>query len=371
MKRWTGVMAENAVSSGSLRKSKAAMSARAVNLAILLLVVFELATGLGSFLVGDLGGRWLFWLHRAGGLALVVLLLWKAGIAARSYRRRGATVGTGLSAVGGLVFLGSLATGLLWASVGLPWVPVPVVGSWTVLSAHVALSVLLIPLFLVHLGLRWPRPSREDLIGRRAVLRMLGLLAVGLVFWRIQEVLSPLVGSSGTRRFTGSREEASFAGNLHPVTNWLSDPIPAVDPARWQLRVHGEVERETVLSYQEVLTLGGAVRQATLDCTGGWYTVQRWSGVPTTVLLDQAGLKDGARSLLFRSTTGYARRFPLEEAGDLLLATHVGDEELSAEHGFPLRLVAPGHRGYGWVKWVDEVVVSSDPSWLEPPLPLQ
>ncbi len=88
-------------------------------------------------------------------------------------------------------------------------------------------------------------------------------------------------------------------------------------------------------------------------------------------LLERAGVRDGARSLLFRSDTGYARRFPLDEADDLLLATHVGDEALSAGHGFPLRLVAPGHRGYGWVKWVAEMEVSRDPAWLEPPLPLQ
>lgn len=344
------------------------MSARAVNVAILVLLILELATGLGSFLIGEPDGRWLFWFHRAGGLALVMLLLWKAGIAARSYRRRGVTVVTGLSAVGGVLFLGSLATGLLWTTVRLPWVPVPVLGSWTILSLHVALSLLLIPLFLIHLGLRWPQPSREDLIGRRAVLRMLGLLAAGLVFWRVQEVLA---APSGARRFTGSREEASFAGNLHPVTNWLSDPIPLVDPGRWRLRIHGEVESETVLSYEEILALDSTVRRATLDCTGGWYTVQRWSGVPVAALLGQARPGDGARSLLFRSTTGYTRRFSLEEAGDLLLATHVGDEELSAGHGFPLRLVAPGHRGYGWVKWISEVEVSRDPAWLEPPLPLR
>ena len=347
------------------------MNARAVNVAILVLLAFELATGLGSFLAGDPDGRWLFWSHRAGGLALLVLLIWKAGIAARSYRRRGVTVGTGLSAVGGLLLLGSLATGLLWVTVGLPWVPVPVLGSWTVLSLHVALSLLLVPLFAAHLGLRWPRPSRADLIGRRAVLRTLGLLAVGFVFWRVQEILSTLVGTPQARRFTGSREEASFAGNLHPVTNWLSDPIPQVESGRWGLRIRGEVERETVLSYEEVLTLGGAVRRTTLDCTGGWYTVQHWSGVPVAALLERVGLEDGARSLLFRSITGYVRRFSLDEAGGLLLATHVGDEELSAGHGFPLRLVAPGHRGYGWVKWISEVEVSSDPAWLEPPLPLR
>jgi len=290
----------------------------------------------------------------------------------RSYRRRGITIGTGLSAVGSLLFLGSLATGLLWASVGLPWVPVPVLGSCTVLSLHVALSLLLIPLFVVHLGLRWPRPSRADLIGRRAVLRMLGLLAVGLVFWRAQEVLAALAAPAGSRRrFTGSREEASFAGNLHPVINWLSDPIPQIDPGRWRHRIHGEVARETALSYEEIVALGGTVRQATLDCTGGWYTVHRWSGVPVAALLARAGSKDGARSLLFRSATGYSRRFPLEETGGLRLAHPRRGRDALRRARLPLEARRPGHRGYGWVKWISEVEVSGDPGWLEPPLPLQ
>src|ERR671933_527106 len=173
------------------------MSARAVNVAILLLLVFELTTGLGSFLVGQPDGRWLFWLHRAGGLALVVLLVWKAGVALRSYRHRKLGVGTGLSAAGGVIFLGSLATGLLWVFGWLLRVPVPVLGSWTGLSLHVALSVLLIPLFLAHLILRWPQPSRADLIGRRAALRMLGLLAVGFTILGAQEFLSALAAQPG------------------------------------------------------------------------------------------------------------------------------------------------------------------------------
>ncbi len=57
----------------------------------------------------------MFWLHRAGGLALVVLLVWKFGIAKRSYRRCGLKPSTGLSAVFGVLFLGSLTTGVLWA----------------------------------------------------------------------------------------------------------------------------------------------------------------------------------------------------------------------------------------------------------------
>src|SRR5215216_3491558 len=141
----------------SLLSKAAAMNARAVNVAILILLLLELVSGLGSFLVGEPDGRWMFWLHRTGGLALVVLLAWKAGIAARSYRRRGLRVGTGLSAVFGILFLGSLATGLLWATLGLLCVPVR--GSWARLSLLSAMWLFVIRMVLADLGLHWSRTS--------------------------------------------------------------------------------------------------------------------------------------------------------------------------------------------------------------------
>ena len=111
--------------------------------------------------------------------------------------------------------------------------------------------------------------------------------------------------------------------------------------------------------------------RATLDCTGGWYTTQDWSGVPLDALLTQAGVDEGPNSVVVRSATGYSRRFPLAEARGLLLATHVGGERLSAGHGFPARLVVPGRRGYHWVKWVVSIEVSTRPWWWQPPLPVQ
>ena len=61
-----------------------------------------------------------------------------------------------------------------------------------------------------------------------------------------------------------------------------------------------------------------------------------------TAMLERAKIRDGARSLLFHFSAGYARRFSQEEASDFLLATHTEDETLSAGHGFPLTLVASG-----------------------------
>src|SRR3712207_9479277 len=95
-----------------------AVNARAVNVAILILLLLELVSGLGGFLIGGPDGRWMFWLHRAGGLALVVLLAWKGGIAAKSFKRRGLRAGTWLSTVFGVLVLGSLETGVDRKSVG-------------------------------------------------------------------------------------------------------------------------------------------------------------------------------------------------------------------------------------------------------------
>jgi hypothetical protein len=348
------------------------MSSRAVNLAILLLLLGELATRVSGFLVGNANWRWVFWLHSAGGLTLVLLLAWKWRIVTRSFLRRGAGLWALAPAALAALFLGSLATGLLWSTTGLPRVPVPVFGKWTGLSVHVALSVTLVPLFVLHAVMRWPRPRVSDFAGRRALLRSGALLGSGLIAWQGLEVLSSVASLPGAdRRFTGSREEGSFTGNGHPHTNWLSDKTQRIDVDDWRLRVVGDVERELSLSYEELLAIEAEERRAFLDCTGGWYTEQEWTGVALAALLERAGVREGTRSVIVRSATGFERRFGLGKTGGLVLATHVGVEPLSAGHGFPVRLVAPDYRGYYWVKWVDTVEASEAHPFWQPPLPLQ
>ncbi|RPJ12519.1 MAG: hypothetical protein EHM22_06415 [Actinobacteria bacterium] len=79
---------------------------------------------------------------------------------------------------------------------------------------------------------------------------------------------------------------------------------------------------------------------------------------------------EDARSVVVTSATGYARRFPIDDANSFVLATRLGGEPLSAGHGFPARLVAPGRRGFWWVKWVERIEASSTPWWWQSPFPL-
>jgi DMSO/TMAO reductase YedYZ molybdopterin-dependent catalytic subunit len=52
---------------------------------------------------------------------------------------------------------------------------------------------------------------------------------------------------------------------------------------------------------------------------------------------------------------------PIQEAREMLLATHVTGEVLGASHGFPLRAVIPGRRGWFWMKWLVKIEVLDDP----------
>jgi DMSO/TMAO reductase YedYZ molybdopterin-dependent catalytic subunit len=148
-----------------------------------------------------------------------------------------------------------------------------------------------------------------------------------------------------------------------PVVAWLDDRVQRIDPAGWRLRVDA-VE----LDLDAVLAMPHQPVRAVLDCTGAWYAEQTWEGVR----LDRLVRPDGAdwRSIEVRSATGYARLFPVRDLDRLWLVTRVGGVPLSPGHGYPARIVAPGRRGFWWVKWVVSIRLSTTPSWLQPPFPL-
>ncbi|WP_224332567.1 molybdopterin-dependent oxidoreductase [Haloprofundus halobius] len=332
---------------------------RLVDWSIFALVCFETLSGLLSFTVGTSDGAWLFWLHAVAGLTLVALVGFKLyRVRHRVTNRRLWTRATALSLLLTVLALATLGTGIAWV-IGADadiWL-------WNLLSVHVFFGLLLVPVVVLHLRTHFRPPRRVDFEDRRAALQYAGLLVGGAVLFRAQETTNRLLGTTGVeRRFTGSKP---VEGSSFPVTSWVADDPDPVDTETWTLSVGGRVETTLELDYDDLTT--GAELEALLDCTSGWYTVQNWRGVRVGDLLDAAGLADDARYVRFVSVTGYRWSLPVEEAREALLATRVGDDPLSHGHGAPLRLVAPGRRGFQWVKWVEEVSVRrrGDPAqWL-------
>ncbi|MDE2967897.1 MAG: molybdopterin-dependent oxidoreductase [Chloroflexota bacterium] len=346
------------------------MSARATNHAILFLLGVELLSGLISFTVGQPSGEWIFWLHGIAGFSLVGLVIWKYRIVLRSFRRRGVASETVGSIILVLLFVGVLTTGTLWAIIGRGSLDIPGYGNARLLVIHTTLGLALTIPLIAHAAMRWPRRVRRaDFTNRRAALRLIAVGLGGLILWQGASAAAPVAGQRP--RFTGSREEASGRGNAHPVTQWLFDSRQRINADEWNLIIHGRVDRPIRFSYEDLQGIANHGTTATLDCTGGWYTVQDWSGVRLSDVLGRAHIAEDAESLVIESATGFNRRFAVAESSQLLLATHIAGEPLSSGHGFPLRLVAPGHRGYNWVKWVTTIEVSNKPSWWQSPLPLQ
>jgi DMSO/TMAO reductase YedYZ molybdopterin-dependent catalytic subunit len=294
--------------------------------------------------------------HGAVALAVLLLAPWKSVIVRRGLRRRrpGRWWSLGLL---GLVAI-ALGSGLAHAT-GL----VELVGPLTIMQVHVGAAVLALGVLVVHYRLHPVRPRRTDL-DRRAFLGATALAAgaaVTLTAWELGLNASRLPG--GRRRFTGSVERGTGDPAVMPVVAWLNDRIPAIDPDGWRLRAGGaelDLAGLRALPHDQVT--------AVLDCTGAWYAEQAWSGVRLDRLI--AVDRPGWRSIEVRSATGYALRFPVSDLDRLWLATAVGGEPLSPGHGFPARIVAPGRRGFWWVKWVVSIELTTRPWWLQSPFPL-
>lgn len=343
-----------------LRELVRGTAERRTNLALLLLQLGALATGT---LIFALGTRWAVVavaLHGVVALGIILVSPWKwrivrRGLAARPGRSTWPSVALGV------LIVVTVATGLLHSS-GI----VLEYGPFDDMQVHVVAAIATIPLAVWHLIARGNWPQRRD-VSRRNVVRAGLVLGAAGVLLAGMEGFYRLVGLPGAkRRFTGSYEQASHEPAAMPSIIWLLDPRPVIAADDWQLEI-ADARGVRRHSYDDLATFDDRVT-ATIDCTLGWYAEQTWHGVRLARLLE---VPDGARSVLVRSVTGYFRRLPVTDLPHLLLATGYEGEPLAARHGFPARLVAPGRRGFWWVKWVVRIEVSDRPWVWQPYFPLQ
>ena len=156
------------------------------------------------------------------------------------------------------------------------------------------------------------------------------------------------------------------ADDFYRIDTALS--VPRIDVDAWELRIHGMVERELTLRFDDLTARPLVERIVTLACVsnpvgGDLVGNAVWTGVPIRDLLAEAGPSAEADMVLSTSEDGFTASTPLEAltdpGRDSLLAVTMNGEPLPFEHGYPVRMVVPGLYGYvSATKWVVDLEVT-------------
>jgi DMSO/TMAO reductase YedYZ molybdopterin-dependent catalytic subunit len=162
------------------------------------------------------------------------------------------------------------------------------------------------------------------------------------------------------------------------VTPWLTPnkdfyridtalSVPEINVQDWELRVHGLVEQEVRLSFEDLLEAELIESHVSLTCVsnpvgGNLAGNAKWLGLPIRDVLKMARPKDGADMVLSTSVDGFSASTPLEvlqDDRDAMLAIGMNGEALPLEHGYPVRMVVPGLYGFvSATKWVVDLEVT-------------
>lgn len=222
---------------------------------------------------------------------------------------------------------------------------------------------LLFGLVLASLAGRGRRPPAEAPGERREALRRMRGVLVALA---AGGTLARLAAGAWARaqaaegflaRIVGLSPEITPTRDHYVVSKNVFDP--GVEEAEWRLHLGGLVERELVLTLDDLKALPSVERSTTLICVsnpvgGDLIGNSVWTGVRLADLLELAGVREGASEVVLRAADDYVDTFPIDAAlrDGTIVAYLQNGEPLTRAHGFPARVLVPGIYGMKNVKWV-------------------
>ena len=224
-----------------------------------------------------------------------------------------------------------------------------------------------------------PTGRRGFLIGAAAVAGIsLGLGALGRIIGsgrreveearrllRLPGVTEPQVPPEARIGLAGVSPWATAEDEFYLIHTAIA--LPTIEPEEWQLRIHGMVDREVTLSYQDLIARRRTEAWVTLNCVsntigGDLIGNAWWSGISLADLLDEAGVSADADALLQTSDDGWTCGTPLSvvmDGREAMLAVAMNGRPLPIEHGFPVRTLVPGLYGFvSATKWLVDIEVT-------------
>ncbi|MCA9421515.1 MAG: molybdopterin-dependent oxidoreductase [Nitrospira sp.] len=201
-------------------------------------------------------------------------------------------------------------------------------------------------------------------MSRRRFLQLTGTLAITPLFLTNSSaragMWSQLFGS--TKRTTSpiTPNEEFY------ITSYRTPPYVPAD--RWALSIRGTIRSPFTLTYPDLLAQPASTEIVTLECVGNGVAGEaigtaEWHGVRLKSLLDKAGVTSQTQNAVFHAADGYSDSLTIERAmrDDIMVAYRMNGVPLPLGHGFPARMIVPGHYGMKHVQWLTGIeLVSTD-----------
>jgi DMSO/TMAO reductase YedYZ molybdopterin-dependent catalytic subunit len=279
-----------------------------------------------------------------------------------------AFVGSSLLWVGGVTLFGM--SGIVPASLG-----VGVATLVLLFSSQGAMALLWAAAYTaVYFGLRSALQPLEQNPERRGALVSLTGGAVGVLGLGAVGIAQPLLrdSSPNTAASVSSRKKLPEGITAQEDLYYVSINNQALDPKikeeNWSLALAGLVKKPQTYTLQNLkdqfkphdleFTMSCISNPVGGDLIGNCL----WRGLRVRDLLEQAGVESGAKWIVWEAADGFYESLPLGQAleNDVILAYGINGEALSQKHGFPLRLILPGHYGMKQPRWLTKITLTSD-----------
>jgi DMSO/TMAO reductase YedYZ molybdopterin-dependent catalytic subunit len=201
------------------------------------------------------------------------------------------------------------------------------------------------------------------------VLAVLVVVIIAVMIFHFPASLSG-TGAGGGPTPLAPVEVREYQGkDLSSVNDFHENAINGpqyVNITDYRLTVTGLTNRTVVSTYDEVLSQHQHyTKVVTLHCVEGWDATILWEGVLVRDLIADAGADPRANTVVFTGVDGYTTSFPLSyfTQNDIIMAYRMNNITMPAERGYPFELVAEDKWGYKWIKWIDKIELTDDPTY--------
>lgn len=165
----------------------------------------------------------------------------------------------------------------------------------------------------------------------------------------------------GTIDFKGFTAKEITPNDEFYITTY-SENVPNVNYDNFRLRIEGLVEKPLTLTMKDLEKMKDKTEFVTLECIGNAVAGDSisnalWDGIILNKVLDKAVPKVGIVKAAFYAEDGYSDSIPyaMARSEDVFLAFRMNGEPLPRQHGYPLRVIAPGIYGMKHVKWLSKI----------------